>query len=71
MLGCMRLVLSIFTGLVVSRRVVGSFRPDHLHVGINLLHQLLQNVCLLLIDRPRRVLRSWKGVRKGNPARIP
>ena len=38
MFGDRTLVLNIFIGLIVSRRVAGSFRPDNLHVGINLLH---------------------------------
>ena len=71
MLGDRRLVPSIFTRLIISMRVAGSFRPDHLHVGIDLLHQLPQTVRFLLIHRPRRVLCSWKGVCEGDPARIP
>ena len=35
-----RLEMDIFTMRATRRRVVDRFCPDHLHVGINLLHQL-------------------------------
>ena len=56
---------------VVSRRVVGSFRPDHLDVSVDLLHQLPQTIRFLLINGPYRVLCSWKGVWEGDLAKIP
>ena len=42
MFGDRRLVLSVFTRLIISRMVAGSFCSDHLHMGIDLLHQLLR-----------------------------
>ena len=40
MFGDKRLVLSVLTRLIISGRVVGSFRPRHLYMGVDLLHQL-------------------------------
>ena len=47
-LGYERLGMNVFTMRAFSGRVVGYFCPDHLHVGINLLHQLPQAIHLLL-----------------------
>ena len=71
MFGDRRLILSVFTRLVVSRRVFGSFHPDHLHVSVDLHHLLPQTFCFLLINGPCRVLCSWKGVWEGDLVKIP
>ena len=60
-----RLGMDIFTLRAFSGRVGGYFCPDHLHVGINLLHQLPQAVRLLFFVWTGGVLsgkdRDWNG----------
>ena len=70
MLRYKRLEMDIFTMRVVRRRVADCFCPDHLHMGINLLHQLPQAICLLLIVWPDWVLSNRGRIWNGNLARI-
>ena len=57
--------MGIFTLRAFSGRVAGYLCPDHLHVGINLLHQLPQAICLLIFVWTGWVLgnrdRDWNG----------
>ena len=65
MLGHGGLGMGIFTLGAFSGRVAGYLCPDHLHVGINLLHQLPQAIHLLLFVWIGWVMngrdRDWNG----------
>ena len=66
-----RLGMNIFTMRAISRRVSGCFCPDHLHVGINLLHQLPQAIRLLFIVWTGWVLSGRGRIWNGNLAKVP
>ena len=66
-----RLEMNIFTMRAVSRRVAGYFCPNHLHMGVNLLHQLPQAIRLLLIIWTSWVLSNWGRIWNGDLAGVP